>query len=92
MKLVATVASLGLLGGCSFVVRPNHDRTAPVIDTVVAAGAVLGCLVAVGQGDGRAAIGIFPPMIVCVPLLPIALIEGISAGYGFHRVSAHQSR
>lgn len=90
MKLVATVASLTLLGGCSFVVRPNHDRTAPVIDTVVAAGSVLGCLAAVGEGDGGQ--GIYPPMIVCVPLLPIALIEGISAGYGFYRVSAHQSR
>jgi len=89
MKLLATVASVALLGGCSFVIRPNHDRTPPVIDTVVAAGAAVGCLVAVGQGDGGQ--GIYPPMVLCVPLLPLALVEGISAGYGFHRVSAHSA-
>lgn len=87
MKLVAIVASLAFLEGCSFIVRPDHNRAAPIIDTLVAAGAGLWCLSAVGQGDGSH--GVYPPMIICVPLLPIALIEGISAGYGFHRVSAH---
>lgn len=87
MKLVAIVASLAFLEGCSFIVRPDHNRTAPIVDTLVAAGAGLWCLSAVGQGDGGR--GIYPPMIICVPLVPIALIEGISAGYGFHRVSAH---
>jgi hypothetical protein len=85
---LAVVAGLAF-GGCSFLVRPKESLLPPVVDTFLAVALSISCITALAQGNPGN--GPIPPSVMCVPVVPIAIVAGFSARSGFSSVAAHEA-
>ncbi len=79
--------------GCSVIVHPKRSAAPAIIDTVVASAAGLLCMAALGtDAFGSNERSSIPASVLCIPTLPIALVVGLSASYGFRQVAPVRPR